>query len=155
MTNEMQAILQQARDTYGARNQISVAIEELCELATALSKFVRYDHEEDGVTKTRTKVLDEYADVKIVLEHVMQIYSITPEEELAAMQAKIDRLQRWLATTDSLEYSTVDRAVSHKEKWWCHNCQMPVEAEVTDQFCPACRQGLYFKGPDYEQIKPE
>lgn len=171
MTDDMKATLQQARDTYGARNQISVAIEELCELATALSKFVRYEHEDNGVAKTREKVLDEYADVCIVLEHVQKIYGFTPEEEHTAMRAKVDRLKRWLQTTSSLEYTTVDRTVQrmeqlngaplnddpdkHTEKWWCHNCDMPVEVDVEDPTCPACRQGLYFKGPQHEAVEHE
>lgn len=144
--NNTKEVLKMARQTYGNRNQISVAIEELCELCCALSKYVRYDDDDKGVQETREKVIDELADVYIVIEHIKAIYNVTPEEIGTIQRAKIARLERWLRNSASLEYSTVDREVTVQEEgMWCHNCGFPVTVNIHDKTCPACRQQVFLK----------
>ena len=59
LTEKSKLVLSKARLTYGNKNQISVAIEELNELACVLCKFIRYEHEEDAVEALYDKVVDE------------------------------------------------------------------------------------------------
>lgn len=119
LTPEQKNVLETARATYGPRNQILVAAEECCELAKELLKYPRYDDHETAIFKTREKVLDERADVQIVLNHIDAIFNITPEDIAAHCARKIDRLQKWLDTSSSLEYSTELREVTEKT---CNGC---------------------------------
>lgn len=115
-------VLEQARKVYGIRNQLAVAAEECNELAIALLKFVRYENETDGVKKTREKVLEERADVDIVLNHIDSIYGFTEDEIYAAGEAKIQRLKNWLDKSNRLEQSTIDRAVPSYTGKNCSDC---------------------------------
>jgi len=108
----MDKILPEARKTYGHKNQIIVTMEELNELTCALAKFCRYEDSEKAVTETREKVIGEVADVTIVLQHVMAIFSIKPEEVHEVMLKKLNRLSNWLVNSNSLEHTTVDRDLS-------------------------------------------
>lgn len=103
--------LEDARKKYGNRNQIMVAMEELCELSCALAKFPRYDDEEKAIEETREKVLDEVADVYIVLEHVKSIFQLRPEEILSRELKKLNRLERWLKEGDTMQQTIDDREV--------------------------------------------
>ena len=108
---EMNKLLTKTRDTYGNKNQILVAMEELCELSAALAKFPRYEDEQDAINKTRGSVLDEVADVFIVLNHVTQIFGLTNEDIESRMDKKLERLSRWLDTAESFEQTTKDRTI--------------------------------------------
>lgn len=124
--DERNTILQSARDTYGIRNQLAVAAEECNELAIALLKFVRYEDENDGIEKTREKVLEERADVDIVLNHIDSIYEFDPNEIADVAEGKLQRLKNWLNTSTKLEQSTIDREVPISKKdcsrcfWYTH-----------------------------------
>lgn len=124
MSNEeMSKILKQARDTYGNKNQILVCIEELNELACVLAKFPRYDNEEEARRKLVDAVLDEVSDVKIILDHVQNIFELSDEEVLDRMKRKTDRLKRWLDASDSMQQTTIDRSVEPtKEAQSCETC---------------------------------
>lgn len=114
LTNDYKPdVLYNARRIYGNKNQICVSIEELCELACALSKYPRYDTDIEAKNKIRQKVLDEFADVTIVLEHVRDIFDLADYEVHTTQQGKIDRLERWLKndSSGSMERTTIDRAV--------------------------------------------
>lgn len=100
------AVLQQARETYGYANQILVTIEELNELSCALAKYPRYNNHKTGLEKTRTKVIEEVADVLVVLEHVYTIFDLDPAEVAAIIDKKVRRLKKWLQNSDSLQYTT-------------------------------------------------
>lgn len=104
-------VLQRARDTYGSSNQILVAVEELSELASVLAKFPRYDCPDTARADLHDRVVDEVADVLIVLEHVKSIFKLSSEEVHNRMGVKISRLERWLDKSDSMNQTTLDREV--------------------------------------------
>lgn len=104
-------VLKRARDTYGNSNQILVAIEELSELASILAKFPRYDCPDIARTDLHDRVVDEVADVLIVLHHVKSIFKLDSKEVYDRVDAKILRLERWLDKSDSMNQTTLDREV--------------------------------------------
>lgn len=141
----MYELLRRAQDRYGKANQISVTVEELCELGAVLSKYPRYPSHETAVEKIRQKVIEEAADVYICLGHVREIFGIKDEELHAAMDVKLERLRRWLDSGKGFEQTTVDRDVvsrcengcdspSHKNPdgdWYCGGCGKVKRVETT------------------------
>ena len=110
---EIHDLLETAQATYGYANQVAVAIEELCELGAVLSKYPRYNFHDDALEALRDKVLEETADVIIMMRHVQMIFNIQPDELCGMMDRKLNRLKRWLANEDkSFQHTTEDRAVS-------------------------------------------
>lgn len=105
----MRDILKKAQDKYGKANQVTVTIEELAELAAVLAKYPRYPDHETASDKIRGKVVEEVADVVICLEHVSMIFDIRPEELHKVKQAKLERLERWLAADEGFYQTTLDR----------------------------------------------
>lgn len=110
-TEEALEVLKKARATYGDKNQVIVSIEECNELSAILAKFARYHSTETAITELKSKVIDEVADVYIILEHVKAIFDISPAELIGRMEKKIDRLDRWLKTSDDQEQTTRDRKI--------------------------------------------
>lgn len=104
-------VLKKARTTYGAKNQLSVATEELCELSAVLQKFIRYSTPEKAIEKTRDEVIGELADVYNVIDHIIAIYGITPEELEKSRMQKAERLRIWLEKGNDLEYTTEYRDI--------------------------------------------
>lgn len=118
--NEMHRLLETAQATYGYANQVVVAIEELCELGAVLSKYPRYDFHDDAMEALRDKVLEETADVIIMLRHIQMIFGLQPNEIDDMMDKKLNRLKRWLENDDkSFQHTTEDRAVGYQS---CENC---------------------------------
>ena len=113
----MKSVLQKAREVYGSKNQILVCVEELTELSSVLTKYPRYENEEEAKEALHDKVLDEVADVMIILDHVQNIMGLTNEEIYSRMNAKVERLERWLSDSDSFQHTLEDRAVID-----CHKC---------------------------------
>ena len=105
-------VLQRARETYGAHKQIGVAAEECTELAKELIKAFRYDSFDDVVKNTKENVVDEVADVLIVLDHVLQLFNITPEDLQPHITKKLQRLEYWLNNSNSIEFTTKCRTVA-------------------------------------------
>lgn len=103
--------LQRARETYGAHKQIGVAAEECTELAKELIKAFRYDSFDDVVKNTKENVVDEVADVLIVLDHVLQLFNITSEDLQPHVTKKLQRLEYWLDNSDSIEFTTKCREI--------------------------------------------
>lgn len=103
--------LQAARDTYGAHKQIGVAAEECTELAKELIKVFRYDDFEDAVKNTKDNVVDEVADVLIVLDHVLNLYNIKEKDLIPHISKKMRRLRYWLNNSDSIEFTTQHRTI--------------------------------------------
>lgn len=83
-------ILQKAIETFGKDYQLTVAIEELSELAKELCKFKRYGN-------NRNEIIEEMGDVCIVLSELMLILEIEPEELDEAEDEKIERLETQIA----------------------------------------------------------
>ena len=85
-------------DTYGTKMQQDIAIEELSELQKAILKHRRYKNKE-----TEKCIIDEIADVSIMLEQLKIIYSCSNEVE-ERIDFKIDRqIKRILNKPDSKE----------------------------------------------------
>lgn len=72
-------------NTYGTKNQEDKAIEELAELQKAILK-----HREHNNCETEKSIVDEIADVSIMLEQLKIIYSCAKEVE-KRIDYKIDR----------------------------------------------------------------
>lgn len=108
-------VLQRARETYGAHKQIGVAAEECTELAKELIKAFRYDSFDDVVKNTKENVIDEVADVFIVLDHVLKLFNITPENLQPHITKKLQRLEYWLDNSSSIEFTTRCRTISSRE----------------------------------------
>jgi NTP pyrophosphatase (non-canonical NTP hydrolase) len=74
-----------------------VCIEELAELIQALSKYQRLfggqppRKDKDTI---RADIIEEIADVEIMLEQVKEIFGIKPKEVSEIMDAKLDRTIR-------------------------------------------------------------
>lgn len=126
MTVEEQIkVLETARKVYGNKNQILVCIEELNELACVLAKFPRYEDEGEAREKLMDKALDEVADVLIILEHVQKIFELTDEDISDRMLKKIERLDRWLKNSTSMQRTLEDRAVGAVDCKTCQNLENP------------------------------
>lgn len=72
-------------DHYGTKKQQDIAIEELAELQKAIIKYRR-----EPSDKTKEAVIEEIADVQVMLEQLKIIYSCRTKID-AIMDAKIDR----------------------------------------------------------------
>lgn len=111
VTPKHREILKKARDTYGDTTQILISVEELCELACVCAKFPRYEDSDVARKKLHTQALDEVADTLIVLDHIVNIFDLTPVEVGERVEAKIARLDRWLHTSTSQSQTMIDRKV--------------------------------------------
>lgn len=137
LTKEQKQVLSRARATYGYRNQLAVAAEECNELAIAVLKFMRYNDLAEGVVRTRKNVLEERADVEVVLNHIDEIYGITKAELEKEVSGKINRVNRWLEKSDKLSVSMVDRAVNPAR---CDDCFYYDHFEESIEACKKCKK---------------
>ena len=142
--SDLDKVLQKARDTYGNKNQILVCIEELNELACVLAKYPRYDNEEEAVLELYDRVLDEVADVYIILEHTEAIFNMSTTDILNRIKLKIERLNRWLLHSSSMQETIDDRKIQA----YCANCQRNTDRtdETYDSYCRPCLQAQSTEG---------
>lgn len=103
------SVLKRARESYGNKDQVAVACEELNELAGVLCKYQRYDSHEAAIEGIKSKVVEEIGDVEIVLNHLYAIFDVDKGAVLDSVMRKVDRLERWLDSGKTLEQSTKDR----------------------------------------------
>lgn len=148
------AILKKARETYGNKNQILVCIEELNELACVLAKYPRYDSEDEARISLHDKAVDEVADVFIILDHVQHILHIGNEEIVNRIEKKVERLDRWLTNSDSMQRTVEDRTVGN-EQHSCLECDNWENPEAN--MCGACMAAEATDGvrPFYKPKKKE
>ena len=85
--DERQEILQSAIDTYGPEHQVDMAIEEMAELIKALLKMRRPDK------ASWADVLEEIADVQIMLDQLRLIYGQTHNAEIAKLMRLRERVR--------------------------------------------------------------
>lgn len=111
LTQHQKSLLEQARQIYGGRNQVTVAAEECCELAKELLKAIRYDSFENAVIHTKDSVTEEVADVFIILDHILNLYELDYADIAPYIDKKLKRLEKWLKNSDSIEYTTESREV--------------------------------------------
>lgn len=116
INGEQREVLEKARKTYGDTAQILVSNEELCELAAVCAKYPRYETGEKAREELHDKATDEVADVLIVLDHIINILGLTTPDIMDRVAKKIDRLSRWLDTSDSMEQTTIDREIVESEQ---------------------------------------
>lgn len=89
----MQSICTQAVNSFGDAPQMLVAIEEMAELTQALSKSGRY-----GIEAARAQVLEEMADVYIMLEQLKIIFDFSAEEVQREQAVKLGKLKKYLGS---------------------------------------------------------
>lgn len=105
-------ILSKIRKLYGNTHQITVCIEELNELACVLCKYPRYSNHKQAVHALKSKVLDEYVDVCVILEHIKAIFNLTDIEIANRYNKKIGRMYRWITSDNKTPSQTLkDRDV--------------------------------------------
>lgn len=117
-----QEVTARARRTYGYKKQMSVAAEELDELAILCNKYQRYDHHEDAIKDLYDKVASEVADVLIVLDHLIEAFGLTEEDLQEEVNGKVLRLSSWMDNSKSLQVSTVMREIP-KPKVSCQSAK--------------------------------
>lgn len=85
--------IQQIANYYGIDNQVSIAQEELAELIQALSKYRRANDCAD-VLNAFADVIEEMADVTLMLQQIRYLLVIDATDVEAAIKMKIDRQLR-------------------------------------------------------------
>ena len=80
--------LQKAIDTYGEREQSAMAMEECGELIRAVNKMHR-----DPNAKNRQNLIEEIADVSIMMNQLLMMYDIDENEVEDVYTDKICRLR--------------------------------------------------------------
>ena len=111
VTPKHRGVLKKARDTYGDTTQILVSVEELNELSCVCAKFPRYEDPARARKELHNKAVDEVADVLIVLDHIINIFDLTPVDIGERVEAKVARMERWLNASTSQSQTMVDREV--------------------------------------------
>ena len=104
-------VLKKARDIYGDTTQILISVEELNELSCVCAKFPRYEDPNRARKELHSKAVDEVADVLIVLDHIINIFDLTPVDIGERVEAKVARMERWLNASTSQSQTMVDRKV--------------------------------------------
>lgn len=82
----------------GSTYNLMIAMEELGELTQAISKYIRSDKEHNE--NARYKVIEEYADVYIMLHYIEKICDIDFKDVAKAINVKLDRLNSRLDDED-------------------------------------------------------
>ena len=108
-----------------------------------LAKFPRYEDESKATCELHDSVLDEVADVLIILDHVQAILNLSDTEIRQRISAKVDRLQRWLSHSSSMTETIQDRAVSDPvctaNHTNCTGCKRDMSnAQILEQVCMPC-----------------
>ena len=142
LTCKQKEVLKKARKVYGPNHQILVSMEELCELATICSKYPRYEDKKQARKELQQGVLDELADVTIIMDHIKAIFGVSNSDLKKRVTKKVDRLERWLNHSDSPNYTLMDRGVDNDTTYSCDNgsCCFGDTAYPTNDEC--CVQSL-------------
>lgn len=86
-------ILYRAVEKYGER-QLDQAQEELAELIVAISKYKRAAAKDKNIDKAVIDVIEEIADVNIMIKQVMMLLDIEEFEVTNIEIAKLNRLEK-------------------------------------------------------------
>lgn len=79
-------LLHKAISTYGTNSQLDMAVEEMSELTKEICKRKRGK-------ENRAEILEEIADVKIMLEQLKIIFCISDDDIERMVTSKLDRLR--------------------------------------------------------------
>lgn len=94
-TEERRALLDRAITTYGAPAQMDMAVEEMAELTKALCKIKRAQAGRE-VTAAIGNVIEEMADVQIMLDQLRIIFHRSTEEaKLERLKNRLDGRNNW------------------------------------------------------------
>ena len=91
--DEMEDVLDRAIAHHGEAAQMAMVAEECCELAVQVHHYLR------GRFGAREKLLEEMADVTIMLAQLNKMMGFEEDEVDAMLNAKIARLEKRLSTT--------------------------------------------------------
>lgn len=94
MVPDDERIMQQAIETYGVQAQCDVAIEEMAELTKAIVKIRRVADDYGKTQAALENLLEEIADVDIMIEQMKIMWGPKPVEEYR--RKKLERLDRRL-----------------------------------------------------------
>ena len=84
-------ILQKAIDTYGSEAQIRMMMEEMAELQKELCKLYRAKDSTHTIA-IHDRILDEMADVQIMLDQMRLLFGDTDSRELEKLRRLAERL---------------------------------------------------------------
>lgn len=101
-------VLKDILNKFGSKNQIMVCIEELNELSCVLAKFPRYSSDKTAVKEMKDKVIDEYADVVIILHHIKNIFELEDSDIMERLDKKLNRMRRWVENPNNSMSVTLD-----------------------------------------------
>jgi NTP pyrophosphatase (non-canonical NTP hydrolase) len=85
--------MEKSIDNYG-QVQLLMVCEEMGELIQAISKMERLMDEKDKKHKHKQHIIEEIADVQIMLDELMLYYNIDPSEVKQFKEDKIERLKK-------------------------------------------------------------
>ena len=108
-TEERRALLDRAITAYGAPAQMDMAVEEMAELTKALCKIKRAQAGCE-VTAAIGNVIEEMADVQIMLDQLRLIFARSTDE------VEEDKLRRLLARINSWKESKLRRWMCEQER---------------------------------------
>lgn len=86
-----QELYTKAINTYGVREQSAVATEECAELIQAINK-----HQRNGSTDTLSNLIEEIADVLIMIDQLKAMYNLSEEAINIKKNYKLCRLEQRL-----------------------------------------------------------
>lgn len=86
------AILEENIKAHGTEVETTVAMEELAELIQAVSKVKRYGF----VGKYKDNLIEELADVDIVITELMMLFDVSTEEFYSVIDRKVQRIKKRL-----------------------------------------------------------
>lgn len=86
------AILEENIKAHGKELETTVAMEELAELIQAVSKVKRYGFRDEY----KDNLIEELADVDIVIAELMMLFDVSTEEFYGVMDRKVQRIKKRL-----------------------------------------------------------
>ena len=104
MKAEEKKVFLQAISEYGIQDQTQIACEECSELIKALSKYHRVtkyqSYDKRKVLRCRNNIIEEMADVGIMLDQLKLMYGITEKAVSDMRSTKVDRLRSVLKSEE-------------------------------------------------------
>ena len=94
------AVLEENIKEHGVAFETVIAMEECAELIQAISKVKRYGF----VGEYRDNLIEEIADVNIVVLELMMIFDISNDDIAEFIDSKIQRIKKRLDKTEYTEY---------------------------------------------------
>jgi hypothetical protein len=95
-TDDEISLMQSALDQWGLNAQVGQAVEECAELIVILQKYVNRPPQ----AETHDRILDEIADVEMMLAQIRLALHIDDETLRAKMESKFHKLKKYLSDGD-------------------------------------------------------